>query len=90
MGGPGTIAMACGASLLTAVNGKPDRGPGEGVRRGRDGHPLHPSSGSSAANASLDIRIGVTAGTTGDVSFFKMNVNFPFSAHRMSWRLQGQ
>jgi hypothetical protein len=37
-----------------------------------------------------DSRVGVTAGCTGNATLIQVNVNFPFSAQRMSWRLQGQ
>jgi len=37
-----------------------------------------------------DSRVGVTAGSAGNLTLIQVNVNFPFSAQRMSWRLQGQ
>ena len=78
-----------GASLLTDLSGTPIVGISEASGAVGMGIFSFPGSG-SGSNGSLDIRIGVTAGTTGDVTFFKVNVNFPFSAHRMSWRLLGQ
>ena len=45
---------------------------------------------SGAGAIANDCRVGVTAGSTGNVTFIQVNVNFPFSAQRMSWRLQGQ
>jgi type IV pilus assembly protein PilY1 len=47
------------------------------------------STGPQSAS-SLDIRIAVTAGTTGDVFFQRIKLPGVLSAHRMSWRLLGQ
>jgi type IV pilus assembly protein PilY1 len=39
---------------------------------------------------SLDIRVAITYGTTGDVVFYQLNLPAVLAAHRMSWRLLGQ
>ena len=45
---------------------------------------------SGAGAIANDSRVGVTAGSTGNMTLIQVNVNFPFPAQRMSWRLQGQ
>jgi hypothetical protein len=47
-------------------------------------------STSSSAAGGIDVRIAVTAGTTGDVIFQHIKPPTFLSAHRMSWRLLGQ
>jgi type IV pilus assembly protein PilY1 len=47
------------------------------------------SSGPQSA-AGVDIRVAITAGTTGDVIFQHINPPAFLAAHRMSWRLLGQ
>jgi type IV pilus assembly protein PilY1 len=47
------------------------------------------SSGPASASG-VDIRIAVTAGTTGDVTFQPIKPPTVLAAHRMSWRLLGQ
>jgi hypothetical protein len=86
-------SFSFGASLLTdVISGSPIAGLDEASGAVGMGIFSFPGNGSSASGSTgtLDIRIGVTAGTTGDVTFFKVNVPFPLSAHRMSWRLLGQ
>jgi type IV pilus assembly protein PilY1 len=92
-GQPATLYVrnfSFGESLLEDAGGNPVSGIAEAS--GAVGMDIFsfPGSSTSASNATLDIRIGVTAGTTGNVTFFKVKVNFPFDAHRMSWRIQGQ
>ncbi len=79
-----------GASLLDDAGGNPTISIAEATGAVGMGIFSFPVSSGSASAGGLDIRIGVTAGTTGDVTFFKVHLNFPFSAHRMSWRLLGQ
>ncbi|HEV2977999.1 MAG TPA: PilC/PilY family type IV pilus protein, partial [Casimicrobiaceae bacterium] len=86
-------SFSYGASLLTdVISGSPIAGLTEASGAVGMGIFSFPGNGSSGSGSSgtLDIRIGVTAGTTGDVTFFKVNVPYPLSAHRMSWRLLGQ
>ena len=45
---------------------------------------------SDAGGSSVDIRVAVTAGTTGDVVFQHIKPPAYLAAHRMSWRLLGQ
>jgi type IV pilus assembly protein PilY1 len=81
-----------GQSLLTdPVSGTPVVGIAEasGSVGGMGIFSFNPGT-SSASAGELDIRIGVTSATNGDVTFFKVTVNFPFNAQRMSWRLLGQ
>jgi type IV pilus assembly protein PilY1 len=92
-GQPATLyvrSFTYGASLLNDAGGNPVAGIAEAS--GAVGMDIFsfPGSSNSASSGNLDIRIGVTAGTTGNVTFFKVKVNFPFDAHRMSWRQQGQ
>jgi hypothetical protein len=47
-------------------------------------------SSSAGSAAGVDIRVAVTAGTTGDVIFQHITPPSFLSAHRMSWRLLGQ
>jgi hypothetical protein len=47
-------------------------------------------SSSAGSAAGVDIRVAVTAGTTGDVIFQHITPPPFLSAHRMSWRLLGQ
>jgi type IV pilus assembly protein PilY1 len=47
-------------------------------------------SSSAGSAAGVDIRIAVTAGTTGDVIFQHVTPPAFLAAHRMSWRLLGQ
>jgi type IV pilus assembly protein PilY1 len=47
------------------------------------------SSGANSASG-IDIRVAVTAGTTGDVVFQHVKPPGDLAAHRMSWRLLGQ
>jgi type IV pilus assembly protein PilY1 len=93
-GQPATLYVrdfSFGASLFKNLGGDPSTG-GIDENSGAVGMGIFsfPGSSSSASSGTLDIRIGVTAGTTGDVTFFKVKLNFPFAAHRMSWRLLGQ
>jgi type IV pilus assembly protein PilY1 len=80
-----------GQSLLTDLSGTPIVGISEasGSVGGMGIFSFNPGN-SSASSGELDIRIGVTSATNGDVTFFKVTVNFPFNAQRMSWRLLGQ
>ncbi|TMG81206.1 MAG: hypothetical protein E6H78_17265 [Betaproteobacteria bacterium] len=48
------------------------------------------SGGSGGSASGLDIRVAVTAGTTGDVIFQHIKPPSFLAAHRMTWRLLGQ
>jgi type IV pilus assembly protein PilY1 len=82
--------FALGDSLLTDVGGNPIVGIGEVQGAvGLDIAIFSDSTGPQSAS-SLDIRIAVTAGTTGDVFFQRIKLPAVLAAHRMSWRLLGQ
>jgi hypothetical protein len=89
MRGPGTTPWPTARSLLTAVNGNAIAS-GRGVRRGRDGHLLLSEQRQLGFERHPRHAHRCHRGHDSDVSFFKMNVNVPFCAHRMSWRPQGQ
>jgi type IV pilus assembly protein PilY1 len=48
------------------------------------------SGGQGGASSGLDIRVAITAGTTGDVVFQHIKPPSFLAAHRMTWRLLGQ
>jgi hypothetical protein len=82
--------FALGDSLLTDAGGSPVVGISEVQGAvGLDIAIFTDSTGPQSAS-SLDIRIAVTAGTTGDVFFQRIRLPAVLSAHRMSWRLLGQ
>jgi len=82
--------FALGESLLTDASGNPVVGISEVQGAvGLDIAIFSDSTGPQSAS-SLDIRIAVTAGTTGDVFFQRIRLPAVLAAHRMSWRLLGQ
>jgi hypothetical protein len=64
MRGPGTTPWPTARSLLTAVNGNAIASLAGASGAAGMGIFCFPSSASSASNATLDTRTGVTAGTT--------------------------
>jgi len=92
-GQPATLyvrAFDTGESLLEDLGGNPvaDLPVATGAV-GLDVAIFTDSSGGGSASG-VDIRVGVTAGTTGDVIFQHIKPPAFLSAHRMSWRLLGQ
>ena len=92
-GQPATLYVrefSLGESLLSDAGGNPVEGIGE--VQGAVGLDIAIFADSSGANSAsgVDIRVAVTAGTTGDVVFQKIKPPAFLSAHRMSWRLLGQ
>ena len=82
--------FALGESLLTDAGGSPVVGISEVQGAvGLDIAIFSDSTGPQSAS-SLDIRIAVTAGTTGDVFFQRIKLPPVLAARRMSWRLLGQ
>src|SRR5438105_13670567 len=82
--------FSLGESLLSDSSGTPIAGIGE--VQGAVGLDIAIFSDSSGANSAsgVDIRVAVTAGTTGDVVFQHIKPPSFLSAHRISWRLLGQ
>jgi hypothetical protein len=77
-------------TLLQDAGGNPVSGIGEVQGAvGLDITIFSDSSGPQSASG-IDIRVAVTAGTTGDVVFQHINPPKVLSSHRMSWRLLGQ
>jgi Tfp pilus tip-associated adhesin PilY1 len=96
-GEPATLyvrGFSIGESLLSDSGGNPVSGIGEVQGAvGLDIAIFSDSSGSSGSGGSasgLDIRVAVTAGTTGDVIFQHIRPPSFLAAHRMTWRLLGQ
>jgi type IV pilus assembly protein PilY1 len=91
-GEPATLyvrTFGTGESLLE-VGGNPVAGIGEVQGAvGLDVTIFTDSSGPQSASG-IDIRVAVTAGSTGDVVFQHINPPAELAAHRMSWRLLGQ
>ena len=92
-GEPATLYVrefSLGETLLSDAGGNPVSGIGE--VQGAVGLDIAIFSDSSGANSAsgVDIRVAVTAGTTGDVVFQHIKPPSFLSAHRMSWRLLGQ
>ncbi len=92
-GEPATLYVrefSLGESLLSDAGGNPVEGIGE--VQGAVGLDIAIFSDASGANSAsgVDIRVAVTAGTTGDVIFQHIKPPSFLSAHRMSWRLLGQ
>ncbi|HTS23782.1 MAG TPA: PilC/PilY family type IV pilus protein [Casimicrobiaceae bacterium] len=92
-GEPATLyvrGFSTGQSLLDDAGGNPILSlPAPQGAVGLDITIFSDSSGSQSA-AGIDIRVAVTAGTTGDVVFQHINPPAFLAAHRMSWRLLGQ
>jgi type IV pilus assembly protein PilY1 len=92
-GQPATLYVreySLGETLLSDAAGNPTAGIGEVQGAvGLDITIFTDSSGPSSASG-VDIRVAVTAGTTGDVVFQHIKPPLPLSQHRMSWRLLGQ
>jgi type IV pilus assembly protein PilY1 len=92
-GEPATLyvrTFGTGESLLEDAGGNPVAGLGEVQGAvGLDVTIFTDSSGPQSASG-LDIRVAVTAGSTGDVVFQHVNPPAELAAHRMSWRLLGQ
>ena len=92
-GEPATLYVrefSLGESLVSDASGNPVRGIGE--VQGAVGLDIAIFTDASGANSAsgVDIRVAVTAGTTGDVVFQHIKPPSFLSAHRMSWRLLGQ
>jgi type IV pilus assembly protein PilY1 len=82
--------FALGESLLSDASGNPVVGIAEVQGAvGLDIAIFSDSTGPQSAST-LDIRIAVTAGTTGNVFFQRIRLPAVLAAHRMSWRLLGQ
>jgi type IV pilus assembly protein PilY1 len=82
--------FAQGDSLLTDAGGNPVTGISEVQGAvGLDVAIFTDSTGPQSAS-SLDIRIAVTTGTTGDVLFQRVKLPAVLAAHRIFWRLLGQ
>jgi hypothetical protein len=92
-GEPATLYVrefSLGESLLSDAGGNPVEGIGEVQGAvGLDIAIFADASGPNSASG-VDIRVAVTAGTTGDVVFQHIKPPSFLSAHRMSWRLLGQ
>jgi type IV pilus assembly protein PilY1 len=92
-GQPATLYVrefSLGETLLSDAGGNPTAGINETQGAvGLDIAIFTDSSGPQSASG-VDIRVAVTAGTTGDVVFQHIKPPSFISAHRMSWRLLGQ
>jgi hypothetical protein len=92
-GEPATLYVrefSLGESLLDDPGGNPVEGISEVQGAVGLDIAIFSDAGSADSASGVDIRVAVTAGTTGDVVFQHIKPPSFLAAHRMSWRLLGQ